>query len=431
MSFLETISTAISNTFRNRLRAVLTILAIFVGAFTLTITNGIGTGVSNYISTQVSSMGADDVMFISMASLSEGPFPGAGEGPVEYDPDRTVMSAMGGMQLEAMTSADIEQIEAIDGVLEVEAMKMVTVDYIRHADGTRYELLVNASAPGANLDLLAGTTFTAGTGEREILLPGSFVQALGFSSPAEAVGQEVALGVSGVLGSQSEVTATVIGVQEQTLFEFGAMINPALTDALYEEMTSGLPPALTDMVLGVTAWFDPALGPAHVAQIKSELSEQGYLGQTVADQLGQIQTVITAITGVLSAFAVIALIAAGFGIINTLYMSVQERTREIGLMKALGMGAGSIFALFSAEAAFIGFLGSAIGSAAAIGLGVGVSNWLAAGPLSDLPGFRVIAFDPLSVLLVIVIVMVLAFLAGTLPAARAARLDPIDALRYE
>ena len=65
----------------------------------------------------------------------------------------------------------------------------------------------------------------------------------------------------------------------------------------------------------------------------------------------------------LDAFAVIALIAAGFGIINTLLMSVQERTREIGLMKAMGLGGGRIFAMFSIEAIFIGFLGSAIGAA--------------------------------------------------------------------
>ncbi len=79
----------------------------------------------------------------------------------------------------------------------------------------------------------------------------------------------------------------------------------------------------------------------------------------------------------LNAFAVIALIAAGFGIINTLLMSVQERTREIGLMKAMGMGGGKVYTLFSLEAVFIGFLGSAIGAGVAIALGTGISNVLA------------------------------------------------------
>ena len=123
--------------------------------------------------------------------------------------------------------------------------------------------------------------------------------------------------------------------------------------------------------------------------------------------------------------------AAGFGIVNTLLMSVQERTREIGLMKAMGMGSGSVFALFSTEAAFIGFLGSAIGSAAAIGLGTAVSGALARGPLSDLEGLQILAFTPGTVAGVILLVMAIAFVAGTLPAWRAARQNPIDALRYE
>ncbi|MBK0296289.1 hypothetical protein IAE22_29515, partial [Bacillus sp. S34] len=67
---------------------------------------------------------------------------------------------------------------------------------------------------------------------------------------------------------------------------------------------------------------------ADVSSVKSALSKDGYTGQTIQDQLGQFQTVISGIVGVLNAFAVIALVAAGFGIINTLLMSVQERTRD-------------------------------------------------------------------------------------------------------
>ncbi len=432
MRFTETIRTAVSNTFRNKLRATLTILAIFVGAFTLTITNGLGTGITNYINSQVSSLGADDIMFVSMASVAEGGIPGMdGDGPAVYDPDRSVMSAMGGFQFEAMTAADLEVIESLEGVLGVDPMKMVTTDYIRRGEGTPYEITVNASPPGAHLSLVAGSQIEVGTEEKQILLPLVYVEPLGFPTPAEAVGAEVVLGVSGVLGSQSEVAATVAGVQEDTLFSFGAIISPPLTDELYDAMVAGLPPLMTNMVMGAVIRFDPGRGPAQAPSLKSALSERGYAGRTVADQLGQMQTVISAIIGVLNAFAAIALIAAGFGIINTLYMSVQERTREIGLMKAMGMGPGSIFALFSTEAAFIGFLGSAIGSALAIGLGAFISDFLARGALSGLPGLQLIAFDPISVLLVIMIVMALAFLAGTLPAGHAARLDPIDALRYE
>jgi len=151
----------------------------------------------------------------------------------------------------------------------------------------------------------------------------------------------------------------------------------------------------------------------------------------VSDQLGTFTAVIDGIVLVLNAFAVIALLAASFGIVNTLLMSVQERTREIGLMKAMGMGSGRVFTLFSLEAVFIGLLGSAIGAVVAIVVGTAVSAQLASTLLSDLPGLQLIAFDPVSIVLTTLAVMAIAFLAGTLPAARAARADPVESLRYE
>jgi putative ABC transport system permease protein len=100
-------------------------------------------------------------------------------------------------------------------------------------------------------------------------------------------------------------------------------------------------------------------------------------------------------------------------------------------MKAMGMGSGRIFSLFSLEAIFIGLLGSALGAVIAIGVGTAVSAQLAASLFSDLPGLQLIAFDPVSILVTTLAVMGIAFLAGTLPAARAARADPVESLRYE
>lgn len=177
--------------------------------------------------------------------------------------------------------------------------------------------------------------------------------------------------------------------------------------------------------------FDPSSSDAQVSTIKSDLKALGYDATTVEDQIGSFKTVIDAIILVLNGFAVIALIAAGFGIVNTLLMSVQERTREIGLMKAMGMGGGRVFGLFSLEAVFIGFLGSAIGAAGAILAGTALNGVLANGLLSALPGLTLIAFDPASIVVIILVVMGIAFLAGTIPALRAARQDPIESLRYE
>jgi putative ABC transport system permease protein len=112
-------------------------------------------------------------------------------------------------------------------------------------------------------------------------------------------------------------------------------------------------------------------------------------------------------------------------------MSVQERTKEIGLMKAMGMGGGKIFLLFSGEAVMLGFWGSLIGSAVAIGIGQIINHFVLTTFLKDLEGLQLLAFSPASVAGIIGIVMGIAFLAGTLPAIRAARQNPIDSLRYE
>jgi len=441
MNLAEILRTAISNTFRSRLRTTLTVLAIFVGAFTLTLTNGIGTGIRNYIASQTSSLGGDDLITVMKASLTEqGGFGPSSEGPTPYDPDKTMLSAGPGFSFEALTDADIAVVESIPGILEAEPLRIVVPDYVQYGDGTPYELSVNPSPPELSVDLVAGAYFAPrgtydatadGAVGGELYLPVSYVEPLGFASPAAAIGSQVTIGVSDAFGSQHLVTARVAGVQQASLFGDSALLSHDLSESLFAAQTTGLPEAVTAVYQSATARFAAGASQAQVDAIKQALGEEGLAGITMADRLGSFQTVLDAIIGVLNAFAVIALVAAGFGIINTLLMSVQERTREIGLMKAMGLGAGKIFGLFSAEAVFIGFLGSAIGSLVAIVLGSVISDVLANGFLSDLQGLRILSFDWVSVLGVILLVMFIAFLAGTLPARSAARLDPIDALRYE
>ena len=177
--------------------------------------------------------------------------------------------------------------------------------------------------------------------------------------------------------------------------------------------------------------YDILRQAADIDALKKTVVDEGFSVQTIQDQLGVITTVIAGIVGVLNAFAIIALLAASFGIVNTLLMSVQERTREIGLMKAMGMGSRRVFALFSLEATFIGFLGSALGALVAVLLGTALSAGLAAGPLAALPGLNILLFDPASIAGIIILIMAIAFVSGTLPARRAARQNPIESLRYE
>jgi putative ABC transport system permease protein len=281
------------------------------------------------------------------------------------------------------------------------------------------------------IDLAAGATFTEGTSDRQIILPTTYIPTLGFASNEDAVGKTVTIGVTNALRKQTTVTATLVGVQQPTLLGANPSFNPALTTALYTAQRAGLPAESTPTHSAAIARIDAKSTPAQIAAIKSDLVAAGYSGTTVADQIGTFQAVIDGIILVLNAFAVIALLAAGFGIINTLLMSVQERTREIGLMKAMGMSGGRIFALFSTEAVFIGFLGSAIGAGVAMIVGGIVSGVLGRGLLKDLAGLQLLTFTPVAIGAVLLLVMSIAFVAAVLPASRAARQSPIDSLRYE
>ena len=165
--------------------------------------------------------------------------------------------------------------------------------------------------------------------------------------------------------------------------------------------------------------------------MKKSLDKQGYTAVTIEDQIGIFKQVIEAVIMVLNFFAAIALLAASFGIINTLLMAVQERTKEIGLMKAMGMSSKRVFLLFSIEAILLGFWGSLLGSLAGVGIGKLVNKLASDTFLKDLAGFDLTSFPLTSVMVIMLIIMTIAFLAGTLPARRASKKDPIEALRYE
>ncbi|MDQ4138881.1 MAG: ABC transporter permease [Actinomycetota bacterium] len=423
------LTTAVGNSLRSKVRTTLTVLAIFTGAFTLTITSAIGTGVSGYIDTQIAAFGAKDVLSVTKAAEETAEDDG---GPAEYDPEDAVVGAdFTQFETEALTAADLDTIRAVDGILDVSAVQQVNPRYVEFDGNGKYRLDVNATANLTTPDLAAGEQLDNSGDERQILLVSDYVDALGFAYADAAVGETVRIGVVDYAGELHEVPATVAGVQNESLLASGAALNQALLDELYTTQNLGRPETATEGSILATARFDPDATAAQVDDIQAALADEGFTAATVADQIGIIQTVVDGIIAVLNAFAVIALIAAGFGIVNTLLMSVQERTREIGLMKAMGMGGGRIYALFSAEAVFLGFLGSLLGAAAAIGIGTAANGVLNSSFLADLEGLQVLRFEVVPVATILAVVMGIAFLAGTLPARRAARQNPIDALRYE
>jgi putative ABC transport system permease protein len=430
MRTIDVIGTAIGNSFRSKLRTSLTVIAIFIGAFTLTITNGLGTGINAYINSTVAAIGAQDVL-----TVTKTPADATTSGPKKYNPDLVAASGPSrpGSTVQALTPADIATISAIAGVKSVVPTLSIRTDYIQNGSGTKYTLNASGAVPGIKLQLAAGAQPSPTSSAPQIALPASYVKALGLSSNAAAIGATVHIGITDATRRSSVVDATVVGISEASLGAIAdlATTNAALTQLLYNTQSVGLPAATKDRYAQASVRFAGNATSQQVTELKQRLTQAGFDGKTVADQIGTFKTVIDAIVLVLNAFAVIALLAASFGIVNTLLMSVQERTREIGLMKAMGMGSGRVFGLFSFEAVFIGFLGSAIGAGIAMLVGSGVSSALSRSVFSALPGLTLIAFSPASIATIILMVMGIAFVAGTLPAAKAARQDPIESLRYE
>jgi len=140
----------------------------------------------------------------------------------------------------------------------------------------------------------------------------------------------------------------------------------------------------------------------------------------VLQSIGQITQVITLVFG---GIVGISLLVGGIGIMNIMLVSVTERTREVGICKALGATRADILLQFLLEAVIISLIGGVVGLGIGYGLGTGIASMIPDFPPSEVPAW--------AVMLALGFSSGVGIVFGILPAAKAARLDPIDALRYE
>ena len=434
MRLTDIIKRANHNLWCNRSRTILTTLAITVGSLTIMLTVGINAGVNGYIDKQVESTGGNDIIEVMPKGIADRMSSMMTLGATEVQEYR---SNQGQSQQVSLTDRDLAGIKRLKGVKLAKLSDLLYPSYITRDrdEAKKYKLTVGPlAASSIKLDLAAGRSVRIDGSEAEAILPDRYLEPLGFSSAKQAIGQMVRVGVPHRLGGQiDEVKIRIVGVQNQSIVGFGRVfLNDAAGQLIRSAYLTGMPEALRSqhglIIIQVKPGYE---SKEKLAQIKQELTNMGYSSISEDDYISSIKLFFNAITVILTIFGVIALITASIGIVNTLLMSVQERTREIGLMKAMGLSSGRIFALFSLEAVSLGFWGGMLAAGLAVVIKQTVNPWAGRNFLSGLPGFNLIELNPLYVGAIVVIVMVVAFLAGTLPAKRATKQDPIQALRYE
>ncbi len=301
-----------------------------------------------------------------------------------------------------------------------------------------------SETPKALSKFLAAGNFQSSDSANEVLLTADAASKLGFS-PSRAIGQKVTF--SGLypgffIGGTGQKTATDALPLELTIV--GVVTNassigngsaifisaPYATSTSYWQRMAKANQWTADEFGGITLVSESS---GTVDKVASEVKALGYQATTSSDFLKGFSQFITILEIGLSGLAAIALVVACLGIANTMYTAVLERTREIGIMKAVGARSGDVRGMFMAEAGMIGLLGGAVGLAIAAIVSVAgnaIVNSIAANqgiPL-DLSVFNLTWWLVLGAL---ALATLFSALSGFFPALRASRLDPVAALRYE
>lgn len=440
-----------------KLRTILTSLAIAVGAFTVTLSLAAGEGSRQYTDRLISSNVDPQLLLIAKdETLFSGDVSTTGtSGLNEYSETQV---ASGGITFEQITDEDVEKIAAIEGVEDPKPVVQVMAKYLEfEGDAKKYtsELMVYGS--GLVVEASAGNLPSNGAqlGDREIVIPESYLDTLGLDSPEEIIGKTVTITLERPGSSPSEeelaaafasggsaAAAALTGI-ESTTFEFTvtattrassmsimeAVSAPQISAAAAKEMYdfTAKDTQFEGVYFAVAARAADGQDPN---EVKQSVEGAGYFAQTAEDFQEMIFVIVNILQGIVVGFGILALIASVFGVINTQYISVLERTQQIGLMKALGMRGSDVARLFRYEAAWLGLLGGTIGAALAYVVGTALNPWISES-LSLGEGNYLLVFELLPAVVLIIALAIVAIMAGYFPARKAANLDPIEALRTE
>lgn len=432
-----------------KIRTLLTSLAIGVGAFTLALSLAAGEGARVYTEKLFKDNIDPNAVMITKRKVSSG---GGAQQPLQEYKEGDASAGAGSGRMELLSSKDIASLRERSDIKNVVPMYSVNPKYVGfEGSNKKYTTGLTYYNDTVKTTTIAGSVPELGQNiaENETVLPEEYLESLGWSAD-QAIGKKVTvtLNKEAARPSSEEITKAMLTGGEAALKKLmsGESQDMTFTVRAVAKKNKITGTSVSNLVISPKAlekanaivngsserggvMYAVALATESPEKVKKSLEDAGYGAITAKEQQSMIFQFVNILQMVVGGFAVLALIASVFGIINTQYISVLERTGQIGLMKALGMRRRDVARLFRYEAAWIGFLGSAIGVGVAL-LAAWALNPLITKAL-DLEGLHLLQFVPWQIAVMVVILVIIAVAAGFFPSRKASKLDPIEALRTE